>query len=51
MVPRLPESTGVNPVASEHTRGARLLVREAGPAEASKPGLLDRDPAARTTRS
>src|SRR4030095_6665941 len=42
MVPRSLNRRALNPVAPEHTRGARLLVREAGPAEAPKPRLLDR---------
>jgi integron integrase len=42
MVPLSPNRRALYPVAPEHTRGARRLVREAGPAEAPKPRLLDR---------
>ena len=42
MVALCPNRPVVYAVAPEHTLGARLLVRETGPAEAPKPRLLDR---------
>ena len=42
MVDLCPNRPVVYAVAPEHTLGARLLVRETGPAEAPKPRLLDR---------
>ena len=42
MVAISPSRRVLDPFAPEHTRGARFLVRETGPAGAPKPRLLDR---------